>query len=342
MGFVFDIFVQNVWGVMDFQEEIVECVDFKLQLFGLFNLFCLIYLCLCFIVIVSCDCMMMLVLIFVVGELLVELILQGVKVCKFDVVCFVKGLMIYMIELVNIFVLLFEQQVKDIMQEVVDCLVVIIDDIELIWEYQCFGVIQGRVIDFDGMIVFYNWFIEMGVIEFVEINFEFMIVIMDVCKKFCDLKCQMQKVGKGIWGLGFYVVGIVDDFFFDFVVNYLNYKEMKFNMLCFDMLENIEGYFFIEIEGVILINYCGMDDGMMLVFGFGKVCFFLVGMCDVFQVGWVFVEEMKDYYNQCGRLIYGIIELDFSVKQFWDCVEFYFYFLYICMCLEMFIFGKVF
>lgn len=340
MGLVSDIFTQNAWGVTDFQEEIVERVDFKPQLLGTLNLFRPIYSRSRSIAIASRDRTMTLVPTSAAGEPPAELIPQGAKVRKFDAVRLAKGSTIYTIELANTAALPFEQQVKDITQEVADRSVAITDDIELTWEYQRFGAIQGRVIDADGTTVLYNWFTEMGVAEPAEINFELTTATTDIRKKFRDLKRQMQKAGKGIWGPGSYAVGIVDDLFFDLVVNHPVYKETKLNSPRNAMLENIEGYSAIEIEGVVLINYRGTDDGTTLALGTGKARFFPAGTRDAFQVGWAPAEEMKAYYNQRGKPIYGIIEPDPSQKQSWDRVEFYSYPLHICTRPEMLIPGK--
>lgn len=340
MGLVTDIFNQNAWGVIEFQEQVVERVDFKPQLLGSLNLFSPIYSRSRTIGIASKDRSLALIPTSQNGEPPVELIPQGAKVRKFDAVRLAKASTIYAIELAGVAALPFEQQVKDISDEVAERSGAITDDMELTWEYHRFGAIQGKVLDADGTSVLFNWFDEWGITEPTEIDFALDDANTDVRKKFRDLKRQMQVAGKGLWGPNTQVAGLVSDLFFDSVVNHPQIKETKLGTEKAAMLENIDGYSSYEVENVTLINYRGTDDGSTIALGAGKARFFPVNARGAFQVGWAPASEFKAYYNQKGRELYGIIEPDPSQKGEWDRVEYYSYPLFICTRPEMLIPGK--
>ena len=106
------------------------------------------------------------------------------------------------------------------------------------------------------------------------------------------------------------------------------------------MLENVEGYSSIEIEGVTFINYQGTDDGSTIAIGTDEAKFFPVGARGAFQVGYGPANEFKPYLNQRGREYYGLILADPSGRDAWDRVELYSYPLFICTRPEMLLTGR--
>ncbi|NMG39814.1 major capsid protein [Chelativorans sp. ZYF759] len=335
MAIVTDIFNQNAWGAIEFHEEIVERIDFKPQLLGSLGLFEPIYSRSRTIAVASREGTLMLIPTSETGAPPEELIPRGAKVRKFDAVRLAKGSTIYAIELAGVLSLPFDEQTKEIAEEVTERTANILDDMELTWEYQRFGAVQGRVLDADGTTVLFDWYDEWGIAEPTEINFALNDAATDVRKKCRDVKRAMQKAAKGVWSPSTRIGALVGDTFFDLLVNHPQIKETKLGTERAAMLENIEGFSAIEIEGITFINYRGTDDGSTIAIDTAKARFFPIGARGAFKVGWAPASEFKPYVNKKGREYYGLVLEDKSGRDEWDRVEMYSYPLFICTRPEM-------
>ncbi|MGY6709713.1 MAG: major capsid protein [Rhizobiaceae bacterium] len=335
MAIVTDIFNQNAWGAIEFHEEVVERIDFKPQLLGSMNLFEPIYSRSRTIAVANREGTLMLIPTSETGAPPEELIPRGAKVRKFDAVRLAKGSTIYAIELAGVLSLPFDEQTKEIAEEVTERTGHILDDLELTWEYQRFGAVQGRVLDADGSTILFDWYDEWGIEEPAEVNFALNNAETDVRKKCRDVKRAMQKAAKGVWSPSTRVGALVGDTFFDMLVNHPQIKETKLGTERAAMLENIEGYSAIEIEGITFINYRGTDDGSTIAIGTAKARFFPIGARGAFKVGWAPASEFKPYVNKKGREYYGLVLEDKSGRDEWDRVEMYSYPLFICTRPEM-------
>jgi hypothetical protein len=340
MALVTDIFSQNAWGVIEFQEEIVEKVDFKPQLLGTLGLFEPIYSRSRTIAIAERDRTMTMIATSETGAPPQELVPQGAKLKKWDAVRLAKGSTIYAIELAGVVALPFEMQTKDIVQEVTERTDQILDDLELTWEHMRLGAIQGRVMDADGTTILFDWFTEWGIAEPAEINFNLDVDTTDVRKKCRDLKRAMQKAAKGIWTPATKVHALVGDTFFDMLVNHKQIKETRLNNERAPVLENIEGYSSIEIESIVFINYQGTDDGSTIAIDTNKARFFPVNARGAFKVGFGPASEFKPYLNQKGKEYVALLLEDKSGREEWDRVEIYSYPLYIPTRPEMLMRAK--
>lgn len=340
MALVTDIFQQNAWGVIEFHEEVVEKVDHKPQMLGSLGLFEPIYSRSRTIAVANKDRTLSLIPTSENGSPPEQLVPAGSKVRKFDAVRLAKGSTVYAIEMAGVLALPFDQQTKEITQEVTERTAQIIDDLELTWEHMRFGAIQGRVVDADGTTVLIDWYQEWGIDEPDEIDFALDEPTTDVRKICRDVKRKMQKAAKGIWTPTTRVAALCGDGFFDALVNHAQIKETKLGTEKAPMLENIEGYSAIEIEGITFINYRGTDDDSTIAIGSAKVRFFPVGARGAFKVGWAPASEFKPYVNQRGREYYGLILEDKSGRDEWDAVEIYSYPLFIATRPEMLLRGK--
>ena len=340
MGLVTDVFNQNGWGVIEFHEEVVEKIDFKPQLLGSLNLFEPIYSRSRTIAIASKEGTLSLIPTSEMGAPPEELIPKGSKVRKFDAVRLAKGSTIYALELAGVLALPFDMQTKEIAQEVTDRTAQITNDMELTWEFHRFGAIMGKVFDADGTTVLYDWFSEWGIAEPTEINFALNVDTTDVRKKCRDVKRTMMKAAKGVWTPSTRVGALVGDEFFDMLVNHPQIKETKLGTERAPVLENIEGFSSIEIEGITFINYQGTDDGTTIAIGSQKARFFPIGARGAFKVGWAPASEFKPYLNQRGQPVVGLVLEDKSGRDEWDRVELYSYPLYACTRPEMLLRGK--
>lgn len=341
MALITDIFTQNGWGAIEFNEEVVEKVDHKPQLLGTLSLFEPIYSRSRTIAVASRDGSMTLIPTSENGAPPEELVPKGAKLRKFDAVRLAKGSTIYAIEMAGVLALPSDQQTKDVAQEVTDRTAQIIDDLELTWEHMRFGAVQGRVVDADGTTVLFDWYTEWGIAEPAEVDFELDDETTDVRKKCRDVKRAMQVAAKGVWTPSTRVAALVGDTFFDMLVNHAQIKETKLGTEKASMLENIEGFSAIEIEGITFINYRGTDDGSTIAIGTEKARFFPVGARGAFKVGWAPASEFKPYVNQRGREYYGLVLADTSGREEWDRVEIYSYPLFIPTRPEMLLSAKV-
>ncbi|GHA13407.1 hypothetical protein GCM10007989_05010 [Devosia pacifica] len=339
MGLVTDVFTANAWGVVDFQEEVVERTEFRPQLLGQLGLFEPIYSRSRTIAIADRDRTLSLIPTSEMGAPPEELIPQGAKVRPFNTTRLAKGSTIYAAELAGVTALPFDVQTIDISQEVSDRTAQIMDDLELTWEHMRFGAIQGKVLDANGSTII-DWFQEWGIEQPAEINFELNVETTDVRKKCRDLKRTMQRASKGIWTPATRIGALVGDTFFDLLVNHKQIKETKLGTERAASLENIEGYSAIEIEGITFINYRGTDDGSKIAIDTAKARFFPMNARGAFKVGFSPANEFKPYLNQRAREYYGLILADNSGREAWDRVEIYSYPLFIATRPEMLLRGR--
>ena len=340
MALVTDIFNQNAWGVVDFQEEIVERVDFKPQLLGSLGLFQPMYSRSRVIGIADRKGVLTLIPTSENGSPPEELIPQGAQVRTRETVRLAKRSTIYAIELAGVLALPFDEQTAEIADEVTTRTGQIKNDLELTWEHMRFGAVQGKVVDADGVTILVDWYEFWGIEEPEEINFALNVADTDVRKKCRDLKRAMQKAAKGVWSPSTKVGALVGDNFFDLLLNHAQIKETKLGTERAPTLENIEGYSSIEIEGIVFINYQGTDDGTTIAIGSDKARFFPIGARGAFQVGWSPASEFKPYLNKRGREFYGMVLEDKTGRDEWDCVELYSYPLFICTRPEMLLRAK--
>lgn len=340
MALVTDIFNQNGWGVIEFHEDIVERVDFQPNLLGSLGLFDPIYSRSRTIAIADKDRTLTLIPTSENGAPPEELIPKGARMRYFEASRLAKGSTVYAIELAGVTGLPFEQQTKDIVQEVTDRTGQIKDDIELTWEHMRFGAVQGKVLDADGVTILYDWYKEWGISEPAEVNFALDVAETDIRKTCRDLKRDMQRKAKGVWTPSTRVGALVGDAFFDMLVNHPQYLETRLNTPRSAEVENIEGYSAITFEGITFINYRGTDDGATIAIGSEKARFFPIGARGAFKVGWAPASEFKPYIGQRGREFYGLLLSDPSGRDEWDRVEIYSYPLYIATRPEMLLRGK--
>ncbi|MBP2147935.1 major capsid protein [Xanthobacter flavus] len=341
MGLVTDVFSQNAWGVIEYQEEIVEKVEFKPQLLGSLGLFQPIYSRSRTIAIAYRERTIALIPTSPDGSPPAELVPQDAKVKPFNTVRLAKGSTIYAAELAGVAALPFDIQTKEVAAEVTSRTAQIMDDLELTWEHMRLGAIQGKVMDADGTTVLKDWYAEWGVAEPAELDFELDDAATDVRKKCRDVKRAMQKAAKGVWTPTTRVGSLTGDEFFDKLVNHPQIKETKLGTERAATIENIEGYSSIEIEGIVFINYRGTDDGARLAIGSTKARFFPIGARGAFQVGFGPANEFKPYLNQAGREYYGLLLADTSGRDAWDRTEIYSYPLFICTRPEMLLRAKM-
>lgn len=335
MGLVTDVFGENAWGVIEFQEDVVERVEHKPQLLGELGIFEPVYSRSQSIAIADKNKTLTLIPTSEMGAPPEEMVPEGANVRLFQASRLAKGSTIYAIEMAGVTALPFDMKTKEVAEEASDRTGAILDDMELTWEHMRFGAIQGKVMDANGTTVLIDWFKEWGIAEPDEINFSLGTAGTDVRKKCRDVKRIMKKNAKGIWTPATRVAALCGDEYFDKLVNHPQIKETKLGTERAVMLEGIDGYSAIEIEGITFINHQGTDDGSTIAIGSNKARFFPVGARGAFKAGFAPANEFKPYLNQKAREYYGLLLADPSGREAWDRVELYSYPIFMCTRPEM-------
>jgi hypothetical protein len=339
MALVTDIFAGNAWGMVDFQEEVIERTEFRPQLLGGLNIFEPIYSRSRTIAIAERDRTMTMIPTSEMGAPPEELTPEGSRLRTFNTSRLAKGSTIYAAELAGVAALPFDVQTRDVTQEVTDRSQQIMIDLELTWEHMRFGAIQGKVLDADGTTII-DWYDFWGISAPTEINFALTTETTDIRKKCRDVKRAMILAAKGMWNPGARIVALCGDTFFDLLVNHKQYKETKLNTDRASDLEGVEGFSAVDFEGITFINFRGTDDGSTISIATDKVRFFPVGMRGAFKVGFSPANEFKPYLNQRAREYYGLLLADTSGRDAWDRIEIYSYPLFICTRPEMLQTGR--
>lgn len=341
MALVTDIFGQNAWGVVDFQEDVVERVAFRPQLLGELGIFEPVFSRSRTIVIADRNRTLSLIPTSEMGAPPEELIPEGAKVRPFNTTRLAKGSTIYAAELAGVTALPFDVQTADVSQEVTDRTQQILEDLELTWEHMRFGALNGIVLDADGSTII-NWWTEWGISQPAEIDFALDVSTTDVRAKIREVKRTMMEKSGGAWSPGARIGALVGSTFFDALLNHPSIKETR---LAYEAgaraMENVEGYSSITIEGVTFIDYRGTDDGSSIAIGSDKARFFPIGVRGAFKAGFSPANEFRPYLNQRARRYYGLILADPSGRDAWDRVEIYSYPLFVATRPEMLLRGTI-
>lgn len=230
-----------------------------------------------------------------------------------------------------------ETELKQVAREVMDRLngpAGLMREVELTWENQMLGAVQGIVLDSDGSTVINNWYTEFGVSQAAEIDFD-----LDnatpasgaVRKKCSQVTRQMMAAAKGAWIPGrTRVVGLCGDNYWDDLTahsevrtTYLNTQEAR------DLRGSVgQPYEMFDYGGITWINYRGTDDGSSVAVGTDKAKFFPIDAPGAFQAAYS-PGEWFDTVNTPGQDVYSLIVPDRDRNAFVD-IEVYSYPLMMC------------
>jgi len=208
----------------------------------------------------------------------------------------------------------------------------IMRDVELTWENQALGALQGLVLDADGSTL-YDWYSEWNVTQATEIDFD-----LDnatpaegaVRKKCMQVIRQMMTASKGAWTPSTRIMALCGDNFYDDLVTHPEIVKTYLNQQSANSLRNDIGlaYDSFRYGNIEFINYRGTDDGTTVSIGTDKAKFFPVGANGVFQKV-ISPGESLDYANTLGREVYSLVVRD-KDRNFWVRPEVYSYCLFIC------------
>ncbi len=341
MGLATDIFNGNGWGLIEYQEEVVEVIEFLPQLLGQLGIFEPIYSRSSNIAIAYKDGVLTLIPTSELGAPPVELVPHGSQVKIFQTVRLAKGSTIMAVELAGVAALPLDIQVAEIATEVTERTQAILNDLELTWEHMRFGAIQGIVYDADGVSVLHNWFTEWGIAQPAMIDFPLDDPDADLRAFLRDIGRTMEDKSGGSWAPNSEIGALCGNAFFDKLLNHKSIKETRLADGRGAELENVRGYASVVIENIRFINYRGSATATSLRIPTDEVRFFPINVRGAFKVGFGPANEFKPYLNQRGREYVGLLLADPSGRDAWDRTEVYSYPIMICTRPGMLLRGRI-
>jgi len=210
----------------------------------------------------------------------------------------------------------------------------IMRDVELTWENQQLGMIQGIVLDSDGSTVINNWYTEFGVTQATELDFDLdnATPASGAVRKVCSqVTRQMKRAAKGAWVEGRTgVVGLCGDAFWDDLTAHAEVRTTFLNTQEARDLREGHGEPFEKFRygGITWINYQGTDDNSEVAIATNEAKFFPVNAPGAFIAGYS-PGEWFDVVNTPGNDVYSMIVPDRDRNMFVD-VEVYSYPLFMC------------
>ncbi len=220
-----------------------------------------------------------------------------------------------------------ESELQQMQSEVARRLERLDADISLTEEHMLLGMIQGRVIDADGSLI-YDWFDEWGVTEAGEVNFDFagrgesdIGLFRQDCR---DIKRRMRDNAKGMTMTG--VHALCGDEFYDSLVTHPAMQETYKYQEGARLRDQISETF--TFGGITFENYRGTDDKSTVAIEADKARFFPTGarglFLDVRAPG-----ESFAVANQPGRRRYAQVIRDRDRDE-WVQIEAKTYPLHVC------------
>jgi hypothetical protein len=199
-------------------------------------------------------------------------------------------------------------------------------DMELTHEYHRLGVIQGKLLDADGVELadFYESF---GIAEPAEIDFELDDPNTDVRGKCTAVKRAMVAAGKGVILPTTRIYSLAGDEFFDKLVGHESVKDTYRYQEGRQLRENL-AFSTVDFGGITWVNYQGTEDTSQIAIESTKARFFPVGAPGVFGVTYS-PFEAAEFVNTPGEDIYAIIVRDME-RNFWFQPEIYSYAFHYC------------
>lgn len=219
-------------------------------------------------------------------------------------------------------------QLTSLMAEVARRQRLLVDDMELTWEYHRLGAIQGIVLDADGVTEIDNWFDHWGIQQPQEIDFELGDADTDVRKKSAEVVRAMRRAAKGAWTPATQAHALCGDEFFDALVQHPSVRD---TYLGWAAAQDVRGNLAFEsfpFGGVMYHNYRGTDDNETVAVAPEAAKFFPVGSPGTFQHV-ASPAPTADAVNTPGEQLYTRIILDEKRQEYVE-VETHCYPLFVC------------
>lgn len=207
-------------------------------------------------------------------------------------------------------------------------------DVELTWEHQRLGAVQGIVTDADGSVLF-DWYDLWGVTQPAEIDFELDDDTTDVRAKCASVVRATNRAAGGSVGMGVEIIALAGDQFWDTLVHHPDVRTTYLNQPEANRLREGTAFEQLRFGGISFINYRGTDDTSTVAIESTKCKFFPAGARDMFGVAFAPGESL-DAVNTMGQPLYNLMVRD-PERNFWVKSELYSYPLFMCLkplCLQ--------
>lgn len=219
----------------------------------------------------------------------------------------------------------------------------ILSDMDITWENQRLGGVQGIVYDADGSVII-NWYDEWGIAQPAEVGFPLNDQNADIMLQCQAIRRAVRVAAKGSWIDGVSEVhALVGDTFYDKLTRHASVKETFKNWNAAVALRQAIEFEAFYFGGIWWHNYRGTDDfvaaGQKGTKGVGinadKAKFFPTNTRGAFQVGLSPAEFFGGFNGQPGRDRYSMTLPDPSGRQAFVRIEVYSYPLFVCTRPEM-------
>lgn len=280
---------------------------------------------------------------------------EGRKMRLFETIRIAKGQTLKASEIQNVRAFGTEGELETAVGYIARAANKLVNEVELTWEYQMLGAVQGVVLDADGSVIV-DWFAEWNLPDPVVINFALNVDTTDVNAKCEEVIDQMALASKGAWTLGSRVVALCGKKFFAKLTRHKTVKEIYLNSQQVMNLARAGGvatqsqwgagsFSSFEYGGILFVRYRGTDnfdtDAESGKSSFGvkdeEVKFFPADTPGIFEQAFS-PGEAFEFVNTLGRKLYSLLLRD-DKRNFWVRPEVYSYPLFICKRPEMLLRG---
>lgn len=233
-----------------------------------------------------------------------------------------------------------EAAVKDLQMEVARRQRKMTEDMALTKENMRLGVVQGRVVDSNGDVI-YDWFEEFGQSEATERVFDFSASAVegDIRKAANSIKRRTLRNLKGMGGANVQVHALCGDDFWDAFITSAEIRHTYQAQMAIQLQNAVGGAFeSFRFAGIEWHNYRGTDDNSTVAVGAKKVKFFPAG-ANIFPVAHAPAERFE-FVNTPGQENYSWIVPDRD-RDSWADLEQYSYPLHVCTMPQALDRGKI-
>lgn len=282
---------------------------------------------------------------------------DGRKLKLFETTRIAKGHTLKASEIQNVRAFGTEGELETAVEYIARATTKLTNEVELTWEYQMLGAVQGLVLDADGTVIV-DWFAEWDMAAPAVIDFQLDVATTDVNAKCAEVLDQMALASKGAWGMGSRAIGLCGKTFFTLLTGHKTVREVYLNSQQAMNLNRAYGvanqsqwgagsYAVFDYGGILFVRYRGADnfntaatEGLAsLGIKDNEVKFFPADTPGVFEQAFA-PGEAFDFVNTLGRKLYSLLLRD-EKRNFWVRPEVYSYPLFICKRPEMLLRGTV-
>jgi Phage major capsid protein E len=214
-------------------------------------------------------------------------------------------------------------------------------DLALTMEYRNLGMVQGLVLDADGVGVLANWFTEFNITPPTEIGFNWAARTgVHAFIKQNVVRPILRALG-GRAPMGMSIRALCGDTFYDALIENPEVRATYLNWLAASELRGDVGKAFevFNFGGVDWVNYRGTDDNSTVAIAVDKCRIFPMGVGDMFQE-MLSPGENLDFVNTLGMEVYAGLYPDFTGRNEYAEMDVNNYSMHVCTTPEALLSGR--